>query len=86
MKTTKKLRFTDMPRECAALCRMHLPRPIHDKAEYESALEIAEAFAGFEEKMTTDQTDCFDLICALLETWEASLIRIPKESNRENQG
>lgn len=49
MKTARKnhLRFADLPNEYAALCRFHLPRPIHEKAEYESALEIVAAFAGF---------------------------------------
>ena len=74
MKTARKnhFHFADLPREYAALCRFHLPRPIHDKGEYEAVLEIAGAFAGFEDKMTADQADYFELLTTLLEAWEAA--------------
>ena len=78
MKNTKekpKLRFADLPRNYEALCRLHLPRPIHDKGEYENTLEIAEAFAGFEADMTPDQTDYFDLLATLLEAWEKEYVK-----------
>lgn len=77
MKTARKIRtrFADLPRDYAALCLLHLPRPIHDKREYENTLEIAEAFAGFESNMTADQEDYFDLLCTLLETWEAAHVQ-----------
>lgn len=67
-----QLRFANLPREYAALCRLHLPRPIHDKAEYENTLEIVGAFAGFEDEMTADQADYFDLLTSILATWEAA--------------
>lgn len=77
MKTARKnhLRFADLPDEYAALCRFHLPRPIHEKAEYENALEIVAAFAGFEDEMTADQEDYFDLLSAILEAWESSRLK-----------
>ena len=62
MKTKTKLRFAAAPKDYAALCRLHLPRPIHDQTEYHNTVEIAEVFAGFEEKMNADQTDYFDLL------------------------
>jgi hypothetical protein len=52
-----QLRFADMPRDYVGLCRMHLPRPIRERPEYANMLEIAGAFAGFEEAMTTEQND-----------------------------
>lgn len=70
MKTKTKLRFAAAPKDYAALCRLHLPRPIHDQTEYHNTVEIAEVFAGFEEKMNADQTDYFDLLCSLIETWD----------------
>ena len=69
-KAKNNIRFAALPRDYEALCRVRLPRPIRDKAEYESLLEIAEALAGFEEQMTADQDDYFDLVTSLLETWE----------------
>jgi antitoxin component HigA of HigAB toxin-antitoxin module len=78
MKTKSKPAFARLPRDYEALCRLHLPRPIHDRAEYEDTLEMAEAFAGFEERMTEDQNDYFDLLCGLLEDWEASQVKWKK--------
>ena len=72
MKTAQKkeLRFADMPSGYASLCRMHLPRPIHDKTEYDSTMTIVSVFAGFETRMTREQEDYLDLLCTLIETWE----------------
>ena len=77
MKTARKSRprFADLPRDYAALCRIHLPRPLRDKADYENTLEIAEAFAGFDSKMTRDQDDYFGLLCTLIETWEVAHVK-----------
>ena len=44
MKTKANLRFADMPRDYEALCRLHLPRPIHDKTDYENTVEVADNF------------------------------------------
>lgn len=70
-----KFHFANLPRDYVELCRLHLPRPIHDKVEYENMLEIAEAFAGFEDGMTKDQDDYFDLLCALISTWEGAHVK-----------
>jgi HTH-type transcriptional regulator/antitoxin HigA len=72
-----QLGYADMPRDYVALCRMHLPRPIHDEAEYANTLEVAGVFAGYEEKMTPEQNDYFDLLCTLLETWEKAQVKWP---------
>lgn len=72
-----RLRFADMPRDYVALCQVHLPRPIHDKAEYESTFEIAEVFAGFEGKMTAEQDDYFDMLCTLLQAWDKANVKWP---------
>jgi HTH-type transcriptional regulator/antitoxin HigA len=85
MKTARKIcsGFADLPRDYAALCRIHLPRPIRDKEDYENTLEIAEALAGFESKMTADQADYFDLLCTLIETWETAHVKWRKVSPLE---
>jgi HTH-type transcriptional regulator/antitoxin HigA len=79
MKTTVKtgLKLAEMPRDYEGLCRRYLPRPIHDAAEYENVAEIARVFAGFEEAMTGDQQDYFQLLCSLMEAWEAAHVRWP---------
>ena len=65
-----------MPREYAALCRMHLPRPIHDEDEYENTVAIADVFAGFESGMTVEQEDYFDLLCTPIEAWERTNVEL----------
>jgi antitoxin component HigA of HigAB toxin-antitoxin module len=72
MKTKKRISFDSLPRDYAGLCRLLMPRPIHDRVNYDNALEMAEAFAGFEKRMNRDQTDYFDLLCALIEDYEAA--------------
>jgi antitoxin component HigA of HigAB toxin-antitoxin module len=64
--------FTALPRDYRKLCGVFLPRPIHDKAGYENALEIAEAMAGFERRFTRDQADYFELLTDLILAYEKS--------------
>ena len=82
MKTARKtkLRFADMPKDYEALCRLHLPRPIRDKADYDNTVEFADPFAGFEDSMTADQEDYFDLLCTLIEAWDKEHVKWPKIS------
>ena len=69
-KTSKSLRFSELPKEYRPLCDLYLPRPIHDKVGYENALEIVEAMAGFEEQFSRDQGDYFALITDLVSAYE----------------
>ena len=69
MKTTGlKSEFARLPKDYAALCRLHMPRPIRDKVDFENVTEITDAMAGH--KLTTDQEDYFDLLCRLIEDYE----------------
>jgi antitoxin component HigA of HigAB toxin-antitoxin module len=79
MKTTRsKSEFNSLPKDYAALCRLHLPRPISDKVDFENVTEITDAMAGH--KLTTDQEDYFDLLCRLIEDYEKehAQLTIPK--------
>lgn len=58
----KKLRFEDLPRDYRSLCMTYLPRPIHSTREYASAEAVAEAMAGWEDRMSEDQKDYFDVV------------------------
>ena len=85
MKTAARTRmagtaFAGLPRDYESLCRMHLPRPIRDKAEYKSSLEFAALFAGHEDAMSADQNDYFELLAALLETWENAHVSWKKKT------
>ena len=69
MKTTHgQIEFSRLPKDYAALCRLLVPRPIHDKVDYENVAEISDTMAGH--KLTADQEDYFDLLCRLIEDYE----------------
>ncbi len=69
MKTTRKqIEFSSLPKDYAGLCRRLIPRPIHDKVDFENVTEITDAMAGH--KLTRDQEDYFDLLCRIIEDYE----------------
>jgi HTH-type transcriptional regulator/antitoxin HigA len=76
-KTKTRLHFAGMPKDYEALCRLFLPRPIRDKADYANTVEVADIFAGFEEVMNADQEDYFDILCRLIEAWDAEHVTWP---------
>lgn len=76
MKTTNaKNDFAKLPKDYVALCRMHLPRPIADKVDFENVIEITDQMAGH--KLTADQEDYFDLLCRLIEDFENEHLNLP---------
>ena len=69
MKTTRpKIEFPRLPQEYAGLCRLLIPRPIHDQLDFENVTEITDAMAGH--PLNSDQEDYFDLLCRLIENYE----------------
>ena len=78
MNTKLALSFDAMPHDYAALCRVLPPRPIHDAVGYRNTAEISDVFAGFEDRMTADQHDYFDLLCQLIEKYEAETVQSSK--------
>jgi hypothetical protein len=66
----KKMRFEALPKNYAGLCRLHLPRPIHDKIGYEETNYWLEMMVGFEEKFNSDQADYCDLLTELVSDYE----------------
>ena len=78
MKTRTKLRFQDLPKDYTALCRVFLPRPIHDAVDYANVVEVADAMALWHEDFTGDQADYFDLLCSLIEEYDSKNAHWPK--------
>lgn len=76
--TRKRLKFERLPTDYAGLCKLLMPRPIHDKADLENVTEIADAMAGH--ALTADQGDYFDLLCRLIEDYEQDQVPVPKVS------
>lgn len=83
MKTKTKLRFQELPKEYASLCRVFLPRPIHDSAEYDNTVEVTDAMVLWHEEFTPDQRDYFDLLCSLIEDYDAEHVKWPKLKGRD---
>ncbi|HEY2329255.1 MAG TPA: transcriptional regulator [Verrucomicrobiae bacterium] len=78
MKTKTKIRFTDLSKDYTGLCRSFLPRPIHDAVDYANVAEVADAMALHQDDFTADQTDYFDLLCSLMEEYDAENVKWPK--------
>ncbi len=78
MKTNTKLNFRDLPKDYTRLCRRFLPRPIHDAVDYANVAEVADALALWQDDFTADQRDYFDLLCSLMEEYDAANVKWPK--------
>ena len=70
MKAASIPSLSKMPKTYPALCQLFPPRPIHDEVAYRNTVEIADAFAGFEDRMNAAQNDYFDLLCDLIAKYE----------------
>ena len=71
MKTLLSTRYTfaTLPKDYGELCRnILLPRPIRDRSHYRETLAVTDAMAGH--RMNRDQSDYFELLCDLIESWE----------------
>lgn len=78
MKTKTKFRFADLPKDYTGLCRVFLPRPIHDAVDYANVVEVADAMALWQNDFTRDQADYFDLLCTLIEEYDAENVKWPR--------
>jgi HTH-type transcriptional regulator/antitoxin HigA len=82
MKTSRgRIEFARLPKDYAGLCRILVPRPIHDRVEFQNVTEITDAMAGH--KLTADQEDYFDLLCRLIEDYEKERVDAPRATPLE---
>ena len=69
----KKLHFknkNEIPASYPELCKLWMPRPIHDKKGCEEATSIVDALAGFD--LSTDQEDYLEAVAIFLEEYEGA--------------
>jgi HTH-type transcriptional regulator/antitoxin HigA len=78
MKTKTKFRFADLPKDYVSLCRVFLPRPIHDAVDYANVAEVADAMALWQDDFSRDQADYFDLLCTLIEEYDTENVKWPR--------
>jgi len=60
--------FRKMPRTFNGMCRMLPLRPIHDKADYDNAIEMLDSIVGFD--LNKDQTDYLIALTTLVGAYE----------------
>lgn len=60
--------FAKLPKDYEGLCRVFLPRPIHDDAAFQNTVEMADIFAG--QRHNRDQADYFEVLCGFIEDYE----------------
>ncbi len=72
MKTRTPITFKRLPTDYSGLCRRLLPRPIHDDIDYSNVTEMTDAMVLWQDEFTDDQRDYFELLCTLLEAYDAA--------------
>jgi len=77
-RTTTIAGFKRLPRTYAGLVAMLPPRPVHDKADYDNAVEMIDRLAGFD--LTADQEDYLDALSTFVEAYERD--RFPPDDAR----
>src|ERR1043165_118138 len=60
--------FGKMPKTFEGLCRMLPPRPIHDEADYDNAIEMLDSIVGFD--LNEDQLDYLMVMTTLVGEYE----------------
>jgi HTH-type transcriptional regulator/antitoxin HigA len=68
-KTVKPIPFAKIPKRYAQLVALFMPRPLHDQVDYQNALAILDALAGF--PLNADQEDYFEAIATFVEKYES---------------
>ncbi len=82
MRTRNAIQFNSIPKDYEGLCRLLMPRPIHDRLDYGNVTEVTDAMALWQEEFTPDQKDYFDLLCGLVEEFDRNHVRWPRLSVR----
>jgi HTH-type transcriptional regulator / antitoxin HigA len=77
MNTTKPFlpSFSKLPKTYAALCRLHMPRTLHDEIELEAVTEIIDLMAGH--ALTADQADYLETLAELSAAYESAHYDVP---------
>ena len=67
--------FAKLPKTYEALCRIHLPRTLHDEIELDAVTGIIDLMAG--QPLTADQADYLETLAQLAEAYESSNYEAP---------
>jgi len=64
---------SSLPRTFQELCKMHLPRPIHDDVEYENTVELLDRLAVLPRR-TSGQEEYLETLSILAEKYDQNLL------------
>ena len=67
--------FAKLPKTYEALCRLHLPRTLHDESELQAVTKIIDLMVGH--SLTADQADYLETLSALADAYEAANYEAP---------
>jgi len=67
--------FSKLPKTYVALCRLLMPRTLHDKIEVDAVIAIIDLMAGH--PLTADQADYIETLAALVEAYESANYEAP---------
>ncbi len=70
--------FERFPEDYLSLCQRYLPRPLHDAADYAASREAIEPLAGFEDRLTPDQSDYLEAVSSFIEAYDKPRVKWPK--------
>lgn len=72
MNSTKPIpsSFAKLPKTYQALCRLHMPRTLHDEIELEAVTEFIDLMAGH--TLNQDQSDYLETLSELAEAYESA--------------
>jgi HTH-type transcriptional regulator / antitoxin HigA len=62
--------FEKLPKTYEALCRLHMPRTLHDEIELDAITEIIDLMAGH--ALTADQSDYLETLAELSAAYESA--------------
>jgi HTH-type transcriptional regulator/antitoxin HigA len=80
LKAEMEAAFRELPTTYEELCRLYLPRKIHDKAECQRATAVVDALS-IREGLNKDQLDYLELVGDLVNEYEKHHVAQPENSS-----
>lgn len=62
-----------LPKTYQELVELHVPRPIHDKVDYDNAMELIDALSGA--RLNREQEDYLEMLATLVEAYERETLK-----------
>ncbi|MDZ4287147.1 MAG: helix-turn-helix domain-containing protein [Prosthecobacter sp.] len=70
--TSAPLGYKDLPRDYSGLCKLLLPRPIHNRRQANRVGQLVDILAVHETRLSANQKDYLEILAELLESWDTA--------------